>query len=506
MSLVPAYALPTPSETGRVKSCARILGWDKEMRPSEKDPELVSVLELKDLARRLLPGESDYQAQDVLQASPAGGVRAALRGDTGAGHSRCDIHSDKCFCESSASAAQGRLAPKKRQALGIVTAAVIITMLVAFSAAAYMVLSYQSANSSTTAASSASSSVVTTLSSSQGAETTKAGPGTTVETTDSTLGLKLTLSVNSTTIPSQEAIGISASVVNTRTTANNLTASDDWAAQGLSEGACNYGNATNKLFFPIGLDIFRGNYGKDNLSSAGQPIDWWPLVECPVDGVTVGTQYLPLENITSYSLFPGNDSGTYAGYYLASTTSPPPVCSGGVCTYSANITRTYAKGVFPMRMAFEQTINAANGTGFYSSLGSSLPAKYTLVAGDEWGQLTLLHFSVVASNSLPKVGSFLANGGGCAENNNPAPCTTSEFSQAFIFNCASQAATPSGCTTQVPSSGPWGSSYTITVRYPYTGQPGEPATDNCMFSVPGVTGSPYAYCFMVNATSFALSP
>jgi hypothetical protein len=129
------------------------------------------------------------------------------------------------------------------------------------------------------------------------------------------------------------------------------------------------------------------------------------------------------------------------------------------------------------------------------------------VAGDEWGQVTLLHFSVVRSGNLPRVGSFLANGGGCAENNNPVPCVTLEFSQAFIFNCAAQAATASGCTTQVPSSGPWNAtSYTITVRYPYVGQQGEPASDDCVFSVPGDTASPYANCFMVNATAFALSP
>ena len=46
-------------------------------------------------------------------------------------------------------------------------------------------------------------------------------------------------------------IGINASVVNTRTTSNNLTASDDWAAKGMSAGACDNGNATNKLFFPM---------------------------------------------------------------------------------------------------------------------------------------------------------------------------------------------------------------------------------------------------------------
>ena len=365
-----------------------------------------------------------------------------------------------------------------------------------------MVLSYQPASSDTTGVSSTmSSSAVTLTSSSQGVKTATV----TAEAANSSLGLKLMLSVNSTTIPSQDAIGINASILNTLPTANNLTASSAWAIDGLSSGSCDPGNSTNKLFSPVGIGVFRGTYGLNNLSSAGRPLFVWATIECIADGVFIGNQSYGLHNITSYSLLPGSDNGTYAGYYAIPGTPPPPVCNSGVCTYTA-VPPTFAKGVFPTRMVVEEPINAANGTGFYNSLGSVLPANYTLVAGDEWGQVTLLHFWVVASNSLPKVGSFLANGGGCAENNNPVPCTASEFSQAFIFNCAAQAATASGCTTQVPSSGQWGTSYTITVRYPYTGQPGEPAGDNCMFSVPGDTVSPYAYCFMVNATAFALSP
>lgn len=34
---------------------------------------------------------------------------------------------------------------------------------------------------------------------------------------------------------------------------------------------------------------------------------------------------------------------------------------------------------------------------FVYSIGSSRPAVYTLAAGDEWGDLVLIHFRVVAS-------------------------------------------------------------------------------------------------------------
>lgn len=355
---------------------------------------------------------------------------------------------------------------------------------------------------------------------------TQTGTVSYAEVTNASLGLRLSLRVNSTVVPSEEAIAINASLVNTRTTPNNLTASSDWAARGLTAGSCDNGNATNKLFFPVGLDIFRGYYGMNNVSSATHAIDWWPLVECIADGVQVGSQYLPLENITSYSLLPGNDSGTYAGYYVASTSSPPPVCSGGVCKYSGNVTRTYAKGVFPERITLEQTINAANrtGPGFYSSLGSSLPANYTLLVGDEWGQLAMLHFQVVASKKVPTVGGFLT-WGGCAasyRSNGTAyaePCIASSLSGAHVFDCAGAAASQAGCSVTLIGSGTFqtpmlnGSGQfnspvlnnTLTVWFPYTGGAAQPAGTNCYFRVAhDYTGSPYGHCYALNSTSFVI--
>ena len=370
-----------------------------------------------------------------------------------------------------------------RRALGTPKLFSILVVAVVAVSAATAMLSGRPSNGS-------SSSATTSTYSSQGGGTRQGGPSSSVETVNSSLGLKLTLSVNSTTIPSQDAIGITASVLNVLRTANNQTAADNWTVGGLSSGSCDPpGNSTNRLFSPVGLGVFRGTYGLNNITSAGSPLFAWAAISCPADLVFIGNQSYGLSSITSYSLLPGSDNGTYAGYYVLS--------------YAPE---TLAKGLFSTQMTAWTAIYAANGTGFYNSLDSSLPARYTLVAGDEWGQLTLLHFSVVSSDNLPQVGIFLANGkgGACSENGDPVPCYASLFSQAFIFDCAARAATASGCTTQVPSS--LGPGYTITVRYPYPGQPGEPAGDNCKFSVPGDTSPPYAYCFMVNATAFALSP
>ena len=54
-------------------------------------------------------------------------------------------------------------------------------------------------------------------------------------------------------------------------------------------------------------------------------------------------------------------------------------------------------------MSFSTTIYANNGTEgprAYNSLLSTLPSAYTLVAGDEWGQLVILHFIVAPSNNF----------------------------------------------------------------------------------------------------------
>jgi hypothetical protein len=225
------------------------------------------------------------------------------------------------------------LVPKRRAASSTVIAAVVLVGIAALAAVAYTVLSsYQSAtSSSTTVLSTTSSSAVTQASSAS--EGTKP-VAVTAEAANSSLGLKLMLSVNSTMIPSQAAVGITASILNTLPTANNLTASNGWAIDGLSAGPCDGGNGTNKLFYPVGLGVFKGTYGLNNLSSAGSPLFVWATIECPVDFVFIGNQSYDLRSITSYSLLPGSDNGTYAGYYAVPGTPPPPVCNSGVCTYS----------------------------------------------------------------------------------------------------------------------------------------------------------------------------
>jgi hypothetical protein len=331
--------------------------------------------------------------------------------------------------------------------------------------------------SSTTASTTGSTSVTIGSSSTSNSSLTLSssnGLNQTVETSNSTLGLEVLLSVNSTTIPSEDAISVATSVFNSRSTANNLTASSDWPIAGLSSGPC------APEWYPAGITVFRGDYGAQNLSD-GKPIFVWPGIECPAEGSL---------NVTSYSFLPKSDRANFSSQ-----------SSGNFATSNQSIPITISSTIF-----------AANGTGFYTSLGSALPSTYTLVAGDEWGQMVLLHFEVTPSDILPKVGNFLSSGGGCS----PGPCDAQRLSDALVFNCLAAAATPSGCS-EVWSSGLRYSAspiinYTVTVWYPSYDQSNEPASANCMYTVSpvGSLGIPpptssFGYCITVNSTAFVVS-
>jgi hypothetical protein len=329
--------------------------------------------------------------------------------------------------------------------------------------------------SSTTASTGIGSSTTT---SSSATLSSPSGPNQTVEASSSTLGLELVLSVNSTTIPSEDSIGIATSVLNLQSTANNRTASNDWPIQGLTSEPC------LSLEFPAAIAVFRGYYGMDNLSS-GTPLEIWPPLSCPAQVEL---------NVTSYSFLPKEDIANYSGYPETSSQS------------------SSAKQEGYTRIALGVSMYASNDTGFYTSLGSALPYTYTLVAGDEWGQVAVIHFVVTPSDNLPKVGNFLSSGGGCS----PGPCITQSFSDALIFNCAAAAATPSGCAV-VWSSGERYSAapmvnYTVTLWFPSYNQTNEPVWANCMYtSWPvGALGTPttppsFGYCLMANSTALVVS-
>ena len=98
---------------------------------------------------------------------------------------------------------------------------------------------------------------------------------------------------------------------------------------------------------------------------------------------------------------------------------------------------------------------------------------------------------------------FLSVHTGCPNNTSEASCWTLNASLAIIFNCATAAATPEGCTETLPGAG-FHSNYTISIWYPYHSNMS--STLNCAYSIPidGVDHN-QAYCVSLNRQSFIVT-
>jgi hypothetical protein len=87
-----------------------------------------------------------------------------------------------------------------------------------------------------------------------------------------------------------------------------------------------------------------------------------------------------------------------------------------------------------------------------------------------------------------------------------SPCFGDNFSQAELFNCASAAASASGCTQRVASSSNPQNSFQITIWYPYVGHNNESSWANCVYTDSGDPGQYYgAYCVGISSTSFIVT-
>ena len=164
--------------------------------------------------------------------------------------------------------------------------------------------------------------------------------------------LQLILSLNSTTIASGATIGITVSDYNPTSSTLNLSKGSDWAVNGLGTGWC------PSLYFPFGIAVLQGVYTAANVSQA-KPLEIFPMVACP----------MIVMYIEGYSFQPMSDNASI-------------IPGGGVATMATGI----------------------SATGTYGAAGSEInqfspfaPGTYTIVAGDEWGNLVFAYFTVVSS-------------------------------------------------------------------------------------------------------------
>lgn len=170
-----------------------------------------------------------------------------------------------------------------------------------------------------------------------------------------TNGVRLTLSINATSLSEGQALGISLVDYNTLAYANYLTAVRDWSVGYLSDGPCGTDNQ------PMGFAVFSGYYLATNASAAAPlPLYAPGGYNCP----------LLVAGITAYDFSPfSSNAEVYA------------MCTPNPC--------------------FDISVNATDTvSGYWPSpqvgvpMQALQPGVYTVVGGDEWGDLLFLHFTV----------------------------------------------------------------------------------------------------------------
>jgi hypothetical protein len=190
------------------------------------------------------------------------------------------------------------------------------------------------------------------------------------EYTNQTSGLELELATNVSVIFAKpqfsnesHAILVMVSLLNTLVSPNNLTAARNWPLPDLAPGLCSDYNQ------PFGIDIMKGYYTRANITSAS-PLQLFAQQYCPV--------YFP----PAYFVFDpkSNYVNTVSQKNTSEYTNPlgdaerEIPLSGYCCT---------------------DVIGTKNCTCITYGAIPFQVGTYTVAGGDEWGDLVLLHFSVL---------------------------------------------------------------------------------------------------------------
>jgi hypothetical protein len=177
----------------------------------------------------------------------------------------------------------------------------------------------------------------------------------------STNGLTLKLSINSTTYKTGDTVFILVDEFNTKKTANDVSTDNavGWPVQGLNLDQ----NYTTRYPYPVGISILQGDF---NLSDANTV---QPLVLINPDEIRYG---LPIPVVSSYDFQSLSDLATLQ---FKDNSVKGQVILPITGTVTAN--------------GFWKTGSSGNG-GF----SAFTPGIYTVIGGDEWGGIAILHFSI----------------------------------------------------------------------------------------------------------------
>jgi hypothetical protein len=167
-------------------------------------------------------------------------------------------------------------------------------------------------------------------------------------------GLSLTLSLNSTNYHPGEQVPITINEKNILARENNIHGADRWPVQGLRLGPC-------RTVYPFGISILQGYYDAKNVAAIArlQLFDPNAMYSCPA--ILAAVYY-------DFDFQPWSDVATI---YLDNFEP-----------YSINMIATVTSAGF-------WTGSRPNAT-----FSNFTPGIYTIVGGDEWGALVILHFAI----------------------------------------------------------------------------------------------------------------
>ncbi len=168
-------------------------------------------------------------------------------------------------------------------------------------------------------------------------------------------GLSLTLSIDSTTYQPGQQISVTISEKNALAAENSVKTANEWLVQGLNVGPC------GPLNYPFGIAVLQGNYDIESVASV-TPLDLYDpnaTYHCP----------MILAGITAYDFQPSSDV--------------------------AAIYTSFNFGPFD---SIQMTSGVASAGYWVGSPAATfrnfIPGIYTVVGGDEWGALVVLHFVI----------------------------------------------------------------------------------------------------------------
>jgi hypothetical protein len=169
-------------------------------------------------------------------------------------------------------------------------------------------------------------------------------------------GLSLSLSLDSTTYKPGDTINMVVSEKSMLKITNKLLVSDKWPIHGLSVDIC------GTRSFPFGVAILRGNYTSGNVVTAA------PLILYNPNGIVQGC-LPPVLNVTAYHFEPLSDIATLDATAIDQSATFEMSTEVSVWSYWAGIPPNAVQHDFE-------------------------PGVYTVVAGDEWGVVVVVHFTV----------------------------------------------------------------------------------------------------------------